>query len=117
MVRCGKMINNTSVSRLKEAIEAIEKHIQELNTRDPIFGFISPKYIKCGKLNCKCIQGDKNLHGPYFYLRQEPDYSYKRYLGKKIPGNIRDRINIGKEIKKLEKHKKKINELLEKIAL
>ena len=94
---------------LLEIIKNIEEQIHHLSRQDPIFGFISSKFIKCGKANCKCNFNPKDLHGPYFYLRLEPDYRYNRYLGKQIPGSIQDRIDIGSSIKNLENKRAKIS--------
>ncbi len=101
---------------LSNAITAIENQISLLVQRNPIFGLISRKKIRCGKTNCKCTKGEKFYHGPYFYLRLEPDYKYNRYMGKKIPESIEERIEVGNEIKRLEKKMKKINVLLLKLG-
>ena len=95
---------------LLEIISDIDKQIQHLSRQDPIFGFISPKFVKCGKKNCKCHFNTKDLHGPYFYLRLEPEYKYNKYLGKEIPRNIKERVDIGSTIKNLEKKRGKILE-------
>ena len=93
---------------LLEIVKDIDEEIRNLSSRDPIFGFISTKFIKCGKKNCKCNFNTKNLHGPYYYLRIEPKYKYTNYLGKKIPQIIKERIEIGSSIKNLEKKRIKI---------
>ncbi|MHA1198171.1 MAG: DUF6788 family protein [Candidatus Heimdallarchaeaceae archaeon] len=93
---------------LLDIVSDIEQQIQQLSLQDPIFGFISPKYIKCGKKNCKCHFNTKDLHGPYFYLRLEPEYKYNKYLGKQIPRVIKERVEIGSTIKNLEKKRTKI---------
>ncbi len=78
-----------------EIVKSIESKIQELTWKDPIFGFITKKYTRCGKENCKCAKSIKYQHGPYYYLREEPEYKYAKYLGKKVPETIRGRIEIG----------------------
>ncbi|MHA1686875.1 MAG: DUF6788 family protein [Candidatus Heimdallarchaeaceae archaeon] len=103
------------IESLKTEIEKIDKKILELYAMNPIFGFISAKYVKCGKKNCKCNYDSKYRHGPYYYLRQEPEYKYMHYLGKKIPLDIKRRLDIGKSIKKLERKKLQIQHLLEQI--
>lgn len=103
------------IETLKSELKEINSRLLELYAMEPIFGIISVKYIKCGKKNCKCNNNSKYKHGPYFYLRQEPDYKYTRYLGKRIPDDIKRRIETGNAIKKLEKKKKQIRELLEKM--
>ncbi len=97
---------------LLDIVNNLESQIQHLSLQEPIFGFISPKYIKCGKKNCKCNFNTKDLHGPYFYLRLEPEYKYTKYLGKQVPRTIRERIDIGYTIKDLEKKRSKIIETL-----
>ena len=104
-------INDFKINLLN-AIEAIEHQRITLMGKDPIFGFITSKYVKCGKKNCKCSKGEKFGHGPYFYLRLEPDYKYKKYLGKKIPDSIEERVEVGRTIKELEKRKEKIKNLI-----
>ena len=104
---------------LSGAISTIENQISLLAQKDPIFGLISSKRIRCGKENCKCSKGERFYHGPYYYLRLEPDYKYRKYIGKKIPNSLEERIEAGNEIKKLEKKKKKIQKAisnLEKIT-
>lgn len=91
-----------------EIIKSIESEIQELTWKDPIFGFITKKYTRCGKENCKCAKSIKYQHGPYYYLREEPEYKYVKYLGKKVPETIRSRIEIGVIIRELEKKHKKL---------
>lgn len=93
---------------LLDAIKDIDTQIQFLSQQDPLFGFISSKYIKCGRENCRCKQNPKALHGPYFYLRLEPDYKFSKYLGKKIPPTIKERISVGTNIKNLEKKRKRL---------
>ncbi len=95
---------------LLNIIDDIDKQIENLSLHDPIFGFISPKFIKCGKKNCKCHFNTKDLHGPYFYLRLEPEYKYNKYLGKEIPRTIKERVKIGSTIKTLEKKRARIIE-------
>lgn len=97
---------------LHEIVNDIDGEIKQLSLQDPIFGFITPKYIKCGKKNCKCHFNTKDLHGPYYYLRLEPEYRYNRYLGKKIPSTVKERVEIGLTIKNLEKQRKKILETI-----
>lgn len=104
-------INNLRIDILN-AINEIENRLEILGREDPIFGFISIKHIKCGKENCKCHQGDQFLHGPYFYLRIEPNYKYSKYLGRKVPMIIENRIDTGNKIKALLKKKKKLAESL-----
>jgi len=104
-------ISNLKIDLLN-AIEALERQIEMLMGNNPIFGLISSKYIKCGKENCKCAQGEKYYHGPYHYLRLEPTYKYVKYLGKKVSGMIIERIETGKTIKQLEKKKQGIVESL-----
>ena len=97
---------------LSNAISAIENQISVLVQSDPIFGLISSKRIRCGKENCKCSKGERFFHGPYYYLRLEPDYKYNKYIGKRIPGSMEERIEVGNKIKELEKRKKKIQKAL-----
>ncbi len=97
---------------LSSAISAIENQISLLVQSDPIFGLISSKRIRCGKENCKCAKGQRFFHGPYYYLRLEPDYKYRKYIGKRIPSSIEERIEVGNEIKILERKKKKIQKAL-----
>ena len=99
---------------LLEIVRDIENQIHQLSLQEPIFGFISPKYIKCGKKTCKCHFNTKDMHGPYFYLRLEPEYKYNRYLGKEIPRTIKERVEIGSSIKSLEKKRTKILETVSK---
>jgi len=100
---------------LLNAIEAIENQTISLMDKDPIFGFITSKYVKCGKKNCKCTKGEKFGHGPYYYLRLEPDYKYRKYLGKKIPVSIEEKLEVGRTIKELERRKEKIKKLIHKL--
>ncbi len=95
---------------LLDIIGDIDKQIESLSSHNPIFGFITPKFVKCGKKNCKCHFNTKDLHGPYFYLRLEPEYKYNKYLGKEIPRVIKERVEIGSTIKRLEKKRIKIIE-------
>jgi hypothetical protein len=104
-------INNLRID-LINAVEDLEKQIEMLMGNNPIFGLISSKYIKCGKENCKCAQGEKYYHGPYHYLRLEPSYRYSKYLGKRVSGTIIERIEIGRKIKQLKKRKQGIVESL-----
>ena len=97
------------------AINEIENRLEILGRNDPIFGFVSSKYIKCGKKSCKCERGGQYLHGPYYYLRMEPEYKYNKYLGKKIPSTIGEGIDVGKRIKNLSGKKRKLLEALEKL--
>ncbi len=99
-----------------ETIKSIEREIQELTWRDPIFGFITKKYTKCGKENCKCAKSIKYQHGPYYYLREEPEYKYVKYLGKKVPETIRGRIEIGVRIRELENKHKKLHQSIKKLS-
>ncbi|MHA1345061.1 MAG: DUF6788 family protein [Candidatus Heimdallarchaeaceae archaeon] len=107
-------INNLRIDTLN-AINEIENRLEILGRNDPIFGFVSSKYIKCGKKNCRCERGGQDLHGPYYYLRMEPEYKYSKYLGKKIPSTIGEGIDVGKRIKSLIVKKKKLFESLEKL--
>lgn len=104
-------INNLRIDILN-AISEIDNRLELLGKNEPIFGFVSSKYIKCGKINCKCEQGGKHLHGPYFYLRMEPEYKFSRYLGKRIPVYIEEGIDVGKKIKDLLIKKRKLLESL-----
>ena len=107
-------INNLRIDMLN-AINEIENRLEILGRNDPIFGFVSSKYIKCGKKNCKCERGGQYLHGPYYYLRMEPEYKYSKYLGKKIPSTIGEGIDVGKRIKNLIVKKRKLLESIEKL--
>ncbi|MBY9000654.1 MAG: hypothetical protein KGD64_07055 [Candidatus Heimdallarchaeota archaeon] len=107
-------ISNLRIDVLN-TINEIENRLEMLGRDEPIFGFVSSKYIKCGKQNCKCEQGKQYLHGPYYYLRMEPEYRYSKYLGKRIPTNIEGRIDVGNRIKDLIRKKKKLLETLEKL--
>jgi hypothetical protein len=107
-------INNLRIDILN-AINEIDNRLEILGRNDTIFGFVSSKYIKCGKVNCKCERGGQYMHGPYYYLRMEPEYKYSRYLGKKIPSAITEGIDIGKRIKNLGVKKKKLLEALENL--
>ncbi len=100
---------------LLDTINDLAEQIDVLARQDPLFGFISEKFIRCGKTNCKCHQSSKSHHGPYFYLRLEPQYKFTKYLGKQIPGTIQEKLDLGEAIKELEKKKKKISETLTKI--
>ena len=106
---------NILKQEIMEIIKSIENKIQELTWKDPIFGFITKKYTRCGKENCKCAKSIKYQHGPYYYLREEPEYKYVKYLGKKNPKTIRDRIERGVIIRELEKKKKKLLQSIEKL--
>jgi hypothetical protein len=99
-------------SSIQNNIQEIEKQIDSLMIEEPLFGLISMKHIRCGKKTCKCAHGEKFLHGPYYYLRLEPDYKYKKYLGKRVPDSIQNRIEAGNMIKNLEKKKKKFLQTL-----
>lgn len=107
-------ISNLRIDVLN-TINEIENRLELLRRDDPIFGFVSSKYIKCGKENCRCEQGQKNLHGPYYYLRMEPEYRYNKYLGKRIPTNIESRIEVGNRIKNLNRKKKKLLDTLNRL--
>ena len=100
---------------LLDALKDIEHQIKSLSQQDPLFGFISSKYIKCGRENCKCKQSPKALHGPYFYLRLEPEYKFSKYLGRKVPSGMKDRISVGSNIKELERKRKKLSSTLDNI--
>jgi len=100
---------------LQDAIKDLDYQIQSLSQQDPLFGFISSKYIRCGRENCRCKQSPKSQHGPYFYLRLEPEYRFTKYLGKRIPDAVEERIIIGSTIKELERKRKKLSLTLEKI--
>jgi hypothetical protein len=104
-------ISNLRIDILN-AINEIDNRLELLGRNDPIFGFVSSKYIKCGKSNCKCEQGGQYLHGPYYYLRMEPDYKFGKYLGKRIPSAIGEGIDVGRKIKGLLIKKKKLLESL-----
>ena len=106
---------NTLKQEIIEIIKSIEIKIQDLTWKDPIFGFITEKYTRCGKENCKCAKGIKYQHGPYYYLREEPEYKYVKYLGKKVPEAISSRIEIGVIIRELEKKYKKLLQSIEKL--
>ncbi|MHA1952682.1 MAG: DUF6788 family protein [Candidatus Heimdallarchaeaceae archaeon] len=109
------MMSNNIVdlkTSILENIQEIENQIDSLVVEDPLFGLVSMKHVKCGKKNCKCAHGEKFYHGPYYYLRLEPDYKYRKYLGKKVPGSIQDRLEVGHKIKELEKKKKKFTNSL-----
>ncbi len=58
----------------------------------------------------------KYQHGPYYYLREEPEYKYAKYLGKKVPETIRGRIEIGVRIRELEKKHKKLHQSIKKLS-
>jgi hypothetical protein len=107
-------ISNLRIDILN-AINEIENRLELLGRNDTIFGFVSSKYIKCGKENCKCERGGQYLHGPYYYLRMEPEYKYSKYLGKKIPSAITEGIDVGKRIKNLIVKKKKLSKALENL--
>lgn len=100
------------VDALEQELKKINREIFQLYQMEPIFGFISVKYIKCGKKNCKCKKNPKYKHGPYYYLRQEPEYKYNRYLGKEVPKEILERIRIGERIRDLERKKLEIEKAL-----
>lgn len=97
---------------LLDIVNDIESQIKRLSLQNPIFGFITPKFIKCGKKNCKCHFNTKDLHGPYYYLRLEPDYKYNKYLGKEVPITIKERVEVGSSIKNLEKKRMRILETI-----
>ncbi len=107
-------INEAKINLL-DAIKDIENQIQSLSQQDPLFGFISTKYIKCGRESCKCKQSPKALHGPYFYLRLEPEYKFSKYLGRKVPAGMKDRISVGTNIKELERKRKRLTSTLDDI--
>ena len=111
----GKKRIRTLKQEIIEITKSIESKIQELTRKDPIFGFITKKYTRCGKENCKCAKSIKYQHGPYYYLREEPEYKYVKYLGKKIPKTIRSRIDTGVIIRELEKKKEKLLQSIEKL--
>jgi len=103
------------IEQIRNQIRNIEIKISELYKKEPIFGIITKKHIKCGKKNCKCNIDPRYMHGPYYYLRIEPNYKYKKYLGRKIPTEILERTKIGAEIKKLEDLKKRLTKILQKL--
>ena len=112
------MISNNLVNlktSILDNIKEIEEQIDSLIVEDPLFGLISMKHVKCGKHNCKCAHGEKFYHGPYYYLRLEPDYKYRKYLGKRVPGSIQNRLEVGNKIKELEKKKKKFSDSLREL--
>lgn len=112
------MISNNLLNlktSILDNIQTIEKQIDSLMIEDPLFGLISMKHIRCGKSNCKCTQGERFYHGPYYYLRLEPDYKYKKYLGKRVPGSIQERLEAGNKIRELEKQKKKFTDSLKQL--
>ena len=104
------------LSQLNNTKKQLDSEIEQLEKNEHIFGLISAKYISCGKKNCRCAKGKEHFHGPYFYLRKEPDYKYKEYLGKRIPKEIQEKVEIGKKIKQLEKRKKRIDQTITKLG-
>lgn len=96
---------------IQKEIKRIEIRVEMLMQKEPIFGFISEKWIRCGKKNCKCRKGREYYHGPYYYLRTEPEYKYNNYIGKKIPNNIENRIKVGNTVSKLERKKKELKKI------
>ncbi len=110
------MTTHTTKINILDVLDRIEVELKKLYAAEPIYGFISKKYLKCGKSNCKCSQGEQFQHGPYYYFRQEPDYNYKNYLGKEIPSIILEKIEIGQLVRKLEKKRKIYEGFLTEIA-
>ena len=104
------------ISQLIKTSEELENEIKILSKEEHIFGLISEKYIKCGKKNCKCTQGKAYHHGPYYYLRREPKYNYREYLGKTVPFDVESKIDLWKKIRYLERKKKKIEKTLDKLG-
>ncbi|UJG39957.1 MAG: hypothetical protein K9W45_08880 [Candidatus Heimdallarchaeum aukensis] len=104
------------LEQLIEESRELEKKIATLSRKPYIIGFISKKYIKCGKKNCKCQTNKNYYHGPYYYLRKEPDYKYRTYLGKTIPENIEEEIKTGILLKEAMERKRKIDQTIKKIS-
>lgn len=45
----------------------------------PIPGFIETRYVKCGRLNCRCASGKG--HGPYHYrVHRQGNRKFKEYI-------------------------------------
>ncbi|MHA1302420.1 MAG: DUF6788 family protein [Candidatus Heimdallarchaeaceae archaeon] len=104
------------VKQLQLVSHELEKEIEKLSNQEHIFGLISSKYIRCGKNNCKCAFGKQYYHGPYFYLRREPDYKYREYLGKEVPQSIKEQVEVGNKLKETLRKKRKIDLTLQKLA-
>lgn len=44
-------------------------------------GTLQPRYIKCGRKNCRCATGPEMRHGPYWYLEWRKGRKIcKRYI-------------------------------------
>jgi len=72
-----------------------------------------PRYIRCGKKNCKCASGKG--HGPYWYVKID---GKDKYLGKNLPSdfNIQNKkFAIRFEIDALQQQYKKIKRLQDEL--
>lgn len=73
-------------------MELQSKHYEGWNLRQ--------EYSKCSKENCTICKNSDG-HGPYWYAYKRIDTKLvRKYLGKTIPDNINEKLNISADIKK-----------------
>jgi hypothetical protein len=85
----GELLNKHSPSPEKKDVRRQSKKRAPAETKnektttkiDPLRGALEPRYVRCGRPNCKCVKGQ--LHGPY-YLRRWQHYGkrYSKYVKK-----------------------------------
>ena len=59
----------------------------------PLPGEICEQYIRCGKIPCRCEQGQR--HGPYFYrIWREGDHVHKVYVKRSELETVRQACEV-----------------------
>ena len=75
--------------------KAQDTHSEPKTIPDKLPGTVQPQYVRCGKPNCKCAQGE--LHGPYCYRiwRDEGGKQHKEYVRRSDLEHVRPHVMHG----------------------
>ena len=76
------------IARAEQRLEVLEAEAEwedAVETKPAPQGHYSNQFVRCGKENCKCANGE--LHGPYWYhYKSIGGGRYKKtYIGKDLP--------------------------------
>lgn len=95
-------ILDSQLDYVQNQIDEIEKQLSEIDIKMNLKGGIFFKYIKCGKPNCRCENGEK--HGPYPHLQWWDGEKIKtKYLNKKNYPIYKRELEKGKLKEELER--------------
>ena len=64
-------------------------------------GFLSERYVKCGKAGCGCAEDPKARHGPYYSLtRAVGGQTRSRFLSSEEAQRAREQIEAGQQFRR-----------------